>query len=115
MKTISEVNEYIQDGAKRHGSKNKFLSSKEYADMYPIIEKIYNAEKIKEDSTAYAAMKEVGAAYGDRVTYTLFGMFFTTDTLTGTLVCRNGLPMVKLDSKFNGKRFTQWHKGWKKI
>jgi len=119
LKTIEDVEEYIANGAKRYGGKNKFLSSAEYREVYPIIERIYSVEKTaryeQSKNAADTAMSEAGAAYGDRVEYTLIGSFFNTETLKGTLVNRSGLPMVKLDEKHNGKRYVKWHKGWRKM
>ena len=118
LTTIEDVAVYIADGAKRYGGKNKFLSSAEYHEAYPMIERIYAAETTAQaaqnKTAADAAMSEAGASYGDRVTYTVQGLFFSTETLTGTIVNRNGLPMVKLDEKHNGKRYVKWHKGWQR-
>ena len=117
LKTMAEVTAYIAEGAKRYGGKNKFLASAEYREVYPTIERIYadegTAQNTQSKGEADAAMGEVGAAYGDRVTYTAQGLFFSTETLMGTIVNKNGLPMVKLDEKHNGKRYVKWHKGWR--
>jgi len=119
LKTIEDVTEYIADGAKRYSGKNKFLSSAEYREVYPIIERIYSGEKVaryeQSKNAADTAMSEAGVAYGDRIEYTLIGSYFNAETLKGTLVNRSGLPMVKLDEKHNGKRYVKWHKGWRKI
>ena len=119
FKTMDEVNAYIADGAKRYGGKNKFLSSAEYNEVYPIIEQICAAETTtrhtQNKATADAAMSEVGALYGDRVSYTIQGAFFSTEKLTGTVVNRKSLPMVRLDEKHSGKRHVRWHKGWRLV
>ena len=119
LETVADITSYIADGAKRHGGKNKFLSSEEYREAYPIIERIYADEtatqRTHNKAAADTAMSEAGVSYGDRVTYTIAGMFFSTETVTGTIVNRGGFAMVKLDEKHNGKRHVKWHKGWRLV
>lgn len=42
FKSMEEVQDWIRKKSKEYGSKNKFLSSKEYRDVYPEIKKLYS-------------------------------------------------------------------------
>jgi hypothetical protein len=61
------------------------------------------------------AMAEVGAQCGQRVTYFCRSMLgFGGFSVTGTIVRnRNGVAVVKLDRKYDGKTTTEWNKGWR--
>lgn len=61
------------------------------------------------------AMAEVGAKCGQRVAYFCRSMLGLGGfSVTGTLVRnRNGVVVVKLDRKYDGKTQTEWNKGWR--
>lgn len=60
------------------------------------------------------AKKATGLKEGDRVEYAAISPFGVADVLTGIVVKYRGKTRVKLDLKFQGKKFTDVHKGWKK-
>jgi hypothetical protein len=61
------------------------------------------------------AMSEVSAQIGQRVQYFAASMLGLGGFLiTGQIVTnRNGIAVIRLDSKFDGKRYTAWHRAWK--
>lgn len=61
------------------------------------------------------AMSEAGAKVGQRVQYFAASMLGLGGILiTGQIVTnRNGVAVIRLDSKYDGKRFTAWSKAWK--
>lgn len=111
--------DWIVKRAKKLGmTKNEFLTTDEYKKLYPIIDILYRAEKAKTVKAAEKIMKEVGVSFGDRVEYRYVGSFMSVEDYTGEIVSRKGIPFVKLDkgqTTINGKKYTRWHKGWKKI
>ena len=119
LQTIDDVNIYMNDGYSRYGSQNKFLASDEYRNNYSTIAQIINSHNAvqhnKQIKLAEQAMQEVNAHYGDTVKYGIVGMFMNIDIVTGIITKRNDLPVVKLNEKFNGKRFINWNKGWQKV
>lgn len=62
-----------------------------------------------------AAMKAAGAEIGQRVSYFAMHMLgFGGMTFTGTIVLnRNKVPVIRLDQKYQGKRFIEWSRGWR--
>jgi tRNA nucleotidyltransferase/poly(A) polymerase len=121
FKSYSEALKYVDKISKAYpGGKRCFQSSEEYAELYPIVKKLYEAEKRSADkkllSEAKKAMKEAGINFGDRVETQLINIFgLPGSILEGRLISKKGLPYVKLDHPFQGKKTIFWHKGWRKI
>jgi hypothetical protein len=63
------------------------------------------------------AMAEVGARPGQHVHYFCRSMLLLGGIdVTGTIALnRNGVAVVKLDRKYDGKTQTTWNKGWRPI
>jgi hypothetical protein len=63
-----------------------------------------------------AAMSEVGAKSGDQVRR-FFPSFIGIGgiELTGQIVMRRGLPYVRFDQKYDGRREMMWSKSWGKV
>jgi hypothetical protein len=63
------------------------------------------------------AMSYAGAFIGQRVGYFCRSMLGLGGfTVFGTIIAnRNGVAVVRLDQKWDGKRQTEWNKGWKEI
>lgn len=64
-----------------------------------------------------AAMKAAGAEVGQRVSYFCasllgFGGFVVTGTIT---LNRNRIAVIRLDQKYQGRRFVEWSKGWRAL
>ena len=64
---------------------------------------------------AIKAMAEVNQAYGDAVYYDATSSWGHVDRYDGIIVKRNNKPYVKLPEKVNGRKFIQWHKGFRKV
>lgn len=60
-------------------------------------------------------MAEAGAFIGQRVQYFCRSMLgFGGLLVTGQIVSnRNGVAVVKLDRAYDGKKQTEWNKGWR--
>ena len=114
--TIADVENLISEKSKQYGSKNAFLASDEYKTLYPQVEKIYKEAKGEFVGKATKAMEESGVKVGDRVS-TLAQGFAGGTSVNGTIIMRNGVPYVKLDSSQmtsqGYRKQIQWNKGWK--
>ena len=117
LKTVSDVESFIAEGAKRLGGRNKFLASDEYKAVFPQVEKIYQAAKTEHAAAGQKAMTEAGIAEGDRVSTPMQGLT-GGELAKGTIFMKAGVPWVKLDSpqmtSKGYKKQVQWHKGWGK-
>jgi len=114
--SYSEALEYVDNRAKDFSSKNEFYTSDEYKKLYPILQEVHKREIGEWSKDAKKAMKSVGVKFGDKVQYTYVGSFMSSESYTGVIVNRDGIPYVKLDpgqSTIDGKKSARWHKGWK--
>jgi hypothetical protein len=68
-------------------------------------------------SVQSSAMKDCQVAIGIRVQRFCCAMLgFGGVTLTGIVVKnRNGMAVVRMDAKCNGRRFTHWDRSWKPV
>lgn len=118
-RSFQEYERWMKEKAKEYKGKNKWLSSDEYRAALPTIKKIIKDENERRQKEVAKegekAMKEVGARYGDKVFYDIEGMFMSgVTTIEGVIVDKKGVPHVKLDKPFRGKRHIRWHKGFQK-
>ena len=111
---LDSAQEWIKKKSKEYGSKNEFLSSQEYKDHYPHIEKLHNASKSEHASVGQKALSDAGQKEGDEVYYDHIGPFMSVTKLRGKIVHKDGVPHVRLTEPVDGKRHIQWHKGFKK-
>lgn len=109
LETMEDVNTWIDTKSKEYGSKNEFLTSKEYAEAYPKI-KIIQAKEI--ESYNIKATESTGLNVGDRVHYAAVSPYGIAEELEGVVVKYRGAIRIKLDQKRNGKRYVTPHKGW---
>ncbi|MCK5027971.1 MAG: hypothetical protein KAS07_06125 [Candidatus Pacebacteria bacterium] len=110
FETMEDVNAWIDTKAKEYGSKNEFLSSKEYADAYPEIKKVHSKAT---ESYNVKATESTGLNVGDRVHYAVVSPYGIAEELEGIVVKYRGAIRIKLDQKQDGKRYVAPHKGWK--
>lgn len=116
LETVADVEALIKRKGIEYGSTLKYRASKEYADLYPNIKKIYDNAKQEFEKKGQQALQEAGLKIGDRVVTFAQGMLGGRN-ITGKLVSRNNIPYVKLDTESAsevGKRSVMWNKGWKK-
>jgi hypothetical protein len=112
METYDEALQWIQERAKEYGGMNKFLSSCEYQQKYPEIEKLHKKAMDSYKSKAHDAMCSVNINAGDKVFYDVVGTWGHVEQQEGTVyIDTKGMPKVKLTS---GKS-VKWHKGFKPI
>jgi polyribonucleotide nucleotidyltransferase len=92
---------------------------KEYRRLRAIYDE--KKEQYKKDLKAWneasdkERLKATHLKIGDRVEYALVSPFGFAEELTGTVVNYRGRVKVKLDRNLDGTRYTDLHKGWKKI
>lgn len=114
--TYKEVTDWIDKEAKNYDSKNAFYASDEYKKIYPILKILHDAEVQKKAKKAEKAMKEVNVNFGDKVKYDFVSPFMSVEKYSGTIINKNEMPYVKLDTgqkSITGKKTVIWHKGWK--
>ena len=115
--TYQEALDWINKTAKKYDSKNAFYASDEYKKVYPILTILHDAETNKWAKVAAKAMKKVDVKFGDKVKYDFVSPMMRVEKYSGTVINKNGIPYVKLDSgqkSMTGKKTIRWHKGWKK-
>jgi len=119
FRNYEEAMAWVKKKSREYGGKNKFLSSDEYREAYPVIKRLSDKAKSEARKSlrgdAERAMKEVGVRFGDRVEWHQVGPFMTVDVFTGTVVDKKGIPYVKLDRPVQGKRTVRWHKGFRRV
>lgn len=115
--SYAEALEYIDTQAKKYSNKNEFYASDEYKELYPVLKEVHKRENTEWSKSAEKAMESAGVKYGDNVQYTNVGSFMSSESYSGVIVDRKGIPYVKLDpgqSTVDNKKSIRWHKGWKK-
>jgi len=116
--TWDEVDDWIKRKATEYGGRNRFLSSDEYRQTFPHIEKL-RQEEIGDIRSRYEkSMEEVGAKYGDKVEYSVGTPFGQIYYWKGIIIRdKNDLPKVKVieTNEPGAKRLRNWHKGYTRI
>lgn len=115
LKSVDDVENLIKQKSKEYGSRNTFLASNEYKNLYPQIKKIYTENKGKFIEKGQKALRESGVKAGDRVS-TLAQGFGGGEEISGTVIMRDGIPYVNLDTSqmtsSGYRKQVRWHKGW---
>lgn len=114
--SYEDANKWIEEEAKKYGSKNEFYSTSQYKEAYPLIKELWNLENNKFISMIQEAMKESGVNFGDEVFYDNINPFGYIEEYSGRIINRNGIPMVKLHNgqqTISGSTVVRWHKGWR--
>lgn len=116
FRTYEEATAWLEKKYREYGGKNKFLSSDEYREVYPLLKKLSDKARSGLRGDAERAMREAGVGFGDRVEWHQVQPFMMgVDVFTGTLVDKKGIPYVKLDRAIQGKRTMRWHKGFQRV
>lgn len=121
INTQEDIDRIIAEGTKKYKSRNEYLSSQEYRDIYPRMKVVYDRVKAKQMSEMRAiaskAMDETGTKYGDKVIYSVASPWGVSESVQGVVVNRDGVPYVDTGrAQGAGRpRFRRWHKGYIKV
>lgn len=113
---------WVDNKAKKYGTKQAFTASEEYRKAYPQISALYNAEKTASNAKRVQAMTDAGVKVGDTVSTFVHSGFLGGETRTGKIVMRGGVPTVQLSGEMavsrNGRityvKSLPWDKRWSK-
>lgn len=99
--SVEDVQKYVEDGAKRYGSRNAFLQSDEYAAYHEAhgdqISSLYGQAKADFNESTKALAEQLGVNVGDRVETMTTGQM-GGEKVTGTVRNIGGRYVVQLDN-----------------
>lgn len=95
--SYQDLLDYVKDKVKEQGQ--KYYTTQEYKDIYPIGQKLYKVEKNKYIDKKSKEMSDNDVKEGDKVQITWTTMFGGSNSIIGTIFMKNGVPYVKLPHK----------------
>jgi len=123
FESYQDALDWIAQRSKAYGGKMRFTSSEEYREAEPIVRKLYNQSKKKQNpGLSEAELAKHGLKIGDRVARTVVGPFLNQERFTGKLARSKKGPVVKLDHEMPVNRRGRmsyvksiaWDPSWKK-
>jgi hypothetical protein len=112
--TYDDAQAWLTAMAKAYGSLRKFSATAHYRAMLPKIDALYASEKGIRDSALLTTFVASGLRYGDDVRLNEIGAFLTEVELNGQVVCRTGLPYVKIaPNAYTDKVYVKWSGKWR--
>jgi len=98
LNTVEDVKMIINEGTQKYGSKNAYLASEEYKNIYPRIQEIYKPVKESFLAKAESDFQKLGVSIGDKVERTGVQPFGGVETFSGVVAKTKDGYVVKLDS-----------------